>query len=76
MTFRVIKHCLDREGLVVEELGHINILRVINYHQWTLSKGTDKCICMWCILCVCACVRACVCVCICIYHIMHPDIFK
>ena len=44
MTFRVIKRCLDQEGLVVEELGHINILRVINYHQWTLSKGTNKCI--------------------------------
>ena len=39
MIFRVIKHCLDQEGLVVEELDHISILRVINYHQWTLSKG-------------------------------------
>ena len=59
MIFRVIKHCSGQEGLVVEELDHISILRVINYHQWTLSKGTVL-ICVYSYV-MCKSVFVCVC---------------
>ena len=47
MIFRVIKRYLDREDSVEEESDHINILRVINCHQWTLSKGALSY--LWCL---------------------------